>query len=116
MFSDMANRDAADSRDSIATAEGLMRSRFEAYRDGDAAWVLRSWHPSTRPSEVDLGDGPTWRRLQIVDTVAGGEGDTEGVVEFRASYMDDGVAGVMQERSRFVRESGRWFYLDGVVR
>ncbi|HWL02443.1 MAG TPA: YchJ family metal-binding protein [Microbacteriaceae bacterium] len=103
-----------DPRDGIDTAEGLMRSRFAAFRDGDAAWLLRSWHPSTRPAHVDLADNPTWRALQIVETIAGGPHDASGIVEFRASYLADGEAGVLHERSSFVRESGRWFYVDGV--
>ncbi|MGO1173555.1 MAG: YchJ family protein [Actinomycetaceae bacterium] len=97
-----------------ATAEALMRSRFAAFRDGDAAWLLASWHPSTRPADLDLTDNPDWRGLQVVDTVAGGPGDTEGVVEFRATYrMAAGGVGVQHERSRFRSEAGRWYYLDG---
>lgn len=108
---DARHHGAMDPRDSIETAEGLMRSRFAAFRDGDVEWLLRSWHPSTRPAHLDLADNPTWRALQIVDTVEGGPGDATGVVEFRASYVADGEAGVMQERSRFVREDGRWYYV-----
>lgn len=100
-----------DPRDAIETAEALMRSRFDAFRDGDAAWLLRSWHPSTRPARLDLADGPAWRGLQIVDVVAGGPDDRTGIVEFRATYLVDGEVGVMHERSSFVRESGRWYYL-----
>lgn len=99
-----------------ATAEELMRSRYRAFRDGDAAWLLRTWHPSTRPTELDLSDNPVWRGLQIVDTVDGGPADPTGIVEFRATYRaPDGGVGVQQERSRFVREEGRWFYIDGDV-
>lgn len=112
----MANPDPVDSpdpRDAIDTAEGLMRSRFAAFRDGDAAWLLRSWHPSTRPATLDLTDNPTWRGLQIVDTVDGGPNAVTGIVEFRASYRIDGDPHVQHERSNFVREDGRWFYVDG---
>jgi len=104
-----------DPRDALPTAEALMRSRFEAFRDGDAEWLLRTWHPSTRPAEVDLGDNPTWRRLQIVETVGGEAEDDEGIVEFRASWVGGGEHGVLHERSRFVREGGRWYYVDGDV-
>ena len=94
------------------TAEALMRSRFEAFRDGDAAWLLASWHPSTRPVGLDLSDNPRWRGLQILDVVAGGVTDDRGVVEFRATYLvDGGGVDIMQERSEFVRENGRWYYL-----
>ena len=97
------------------TAEALMRSRFEAFRTGDAAWLLASWHPSTRPEGLDLTDNPTWRGLQIVETVEGGASDDTGIVEFRATYLRPG-GGVdsQHERSRFVRWDGRWFYLDAV--
>lgn len=90
-----------------------MRSRFEAFRSGDVDWLLASWHHSTRPASLDLGDNPKWRGLQIVDTVAGGTGDDTGVVEFRATYVvPGGGVDVQHERSRFVREHGRWYYLD----
>lgn len=100
--------------DEPTTAAGLMRSRFAAFKRADAAWLLRTWHPSTRPAELDLTDNPRWRGLQIVDTVAGDAGDPTGVVEFRATYLlEDGGVGVLHERSRFVCEDGRWFYVDG---
>ncbi len=98
------------------TAEELMRSRFEAFRHADVAWLLRTWHPSTRPATLDLTDNPRWRGLQIVDTSAGGEDDASGIVEFRATYLEDGGGvGILHERSRFVHEDGRWFYVDGEI-
>jgi SEC-C motif-containing protein len=103
-------------REEPTTAEDLMRSRFQAFKDADADWLLYTWHPSTRPESLDLSDNPSWRRLQIVDTVDGGPEDTTGIVEFRATYREPGGGvGVQEERSRFVRENGRWFYVDGDV-
>jgi SEC-C motif-containing protein len=94
-----------------------MRSRFEAFRSGDAAWLLASWHPSTRPEELDLSTSLRWRGLQIVEVVGGAPEDEAGVVEFRATYvLERGEVHVMQERSRFVRENGRWYYLDAESR
>ena len=92
-----------------------MRSRFTAFALGLAPYLLATWHPSTRPAALDLDDDLTWRRLQIVDAVAGGEGDAEGIVEFRASYRGPDGAGLLHERSRFVRAGGRWSYVDGDV-
>jgi SEC-C motif-containing protein len=36
-------------------------------------------------------------------------------VEFKAYYRDGNGRGVLHEVSRFARESGRWYYLDGEV-
>lgn len=98
------------------TAEELMRSRFEAFKNSDERWLLETWHPSTRPEHVDLTDNPVWRGLQIIDTVSGTAGAETGVVEFKATFLKpDGGVGVLHERSRFVQEDGHWFYLDGTT-
>ncbi|MCV7067767.1 YchJ family protein [Mycolicibacterium farcinogenes] len=96
-----------------ATAVALMRSRFSAFAVGDADYLLISWHPDTRPADLSLDETIVWRRLQIVDTDAGGEDDPTGVVEFRAQYVHGGTRHILHERSRFERVKGRWRYLDG---
>ena len=90
-----------------------MRSRFAAFALGAADYLLASWHPETRPARMDLDESVVWRRLQIVETVAGAEEDQDGVVEFRAAFRRDGQHDVLHERSRFTRVDGRWVYLDG---
>ncbi|MGV9797270.1 YchJ family protein [Mycobacterium sp. NPDC003449] len=99
------------------TALTLMRSRFSAFALGLGDYLLASWHPSTRPRRLTLDDTIVWRRLQIVDTEAGGPHDETGVVEFRAVYQRDGDRLILHERSRFVRDGDAvWHYLDGDVR
>ena len=99
---------------SAATAVALMRSRFTAFALGEVGYLLDTWHPSTRPADLDLDDAVVWRRLQIVDTEAGGEDDATGVVQFRAQYVRDGSRHILHERSRFTRDrDGRWRYVDG---
>ena len=88
------------------TAEALMRSRFTAYATGDIPYLLESWHESTRPAALDLEPGLHWIRLKILDS-------GEDRVEFIATCRINGKAHKMHERSRFVREDGRWYYLDG---
>jgi SEC-C motif-containing protein len=98
------------------SAVALMRSRFSAFARGRADYLLHSWHPSTRPARLDLDDAISWRRLQIVDTEAGGADDTAGVVEFRAQYEKDGKRHILRERSRFRRSrDGSWQYVDGDI-
>lgn len=110
-----------------ATAATLMRSRYSAYALRDAEYLLRTWHPDTRPGTLDLPAGRRWTRLRVLATERGGVDDTEGVVEFRAHFRDRGEPGapsepgvlseprVLSERSRFERIGGAWFYVDGDV-
>ncbi len=92
-----------------------MRSRYTAYVLRDEAYLLRTWHPSTRPAQLTLDqDGPVkWLELKVLRTEAGGEHDDSGIVEFVARYKPAGAAGRLHEVSRFVREHGEWFYVAG---
>ncbi|MFF2246723.1 YchJ family protein [Arthrobacter sp. NPDC058130] len=97
------------------TAEQLMRSRYSAFVVRDVDYLLRTWHPDTRPAELELDSGMQWRRLDILSTSRGGPLDGEGTVEFAAHFRHDGERGVQRETSRFVRMDRRWYYVDGVV-
>lgn len=98
-----------------ATAEALMRSRFSAYARGDLEHVRRTWHPRTRPTDLELDPGLRWYRLDLLATSRGGLLDTSGTVEFRAFFRAVDGAGSRHEISRFVREGGAWLYVDGVT-
>jgi SEC-C motif domain protein len=93
------------------TAEALMRSRYSAFAVGDAGYLLRTWHPSSRPGELELDPGLEWKRLAVLGTEDGGLFDATGTVTFRAVYSQGGRRGVMTETSRFVRQDKRWTYL-----
>ncbi|MFF3016885.1 YchJ family protein [Streptomyces sp. NPDC057939] len=93
------------------TAELLMRSRFSAFALGDTAYLLRSWHSSTRPGRLVLDPGQRWERLEILATARGGMFETEGSVEFRAHYREGGHTGSLHEHSTFSREDGAWVYV-----
>lgn len=88
-----------------------MRSRYSAYVRHDEVYLRQSWHPSTRPERVDMTPQLRWLGLEIIDAPAV-LGD-EGWVEFIARCSVAGRVERMHERSRFVREEGRWFYIDG---
>ncbi|SER27387.1 YchJ family protein [Arthrobacter sp. OV608] len=98
-----------------ATAEQLMRSRYSAFVLLDERYLLHTWHPAEAPKQLDLDPGMQWRRLDIVATDRGGPLDVEGTVEFKAYFRAGSDRGVLHEVSRFVRENGRWFYLDGTI-
>ena len=88
-----------------------MRSRYSAFAVGDAGYLLRTWHPSRRPAGLALDPDTEWKRLAVLDTEEGGMFDQTGTVTFRAVYVHDGQRGVLAEKSRFVRQDGRWVYL-----
>jgi SEC-C motif domain protein len=90
-----------------------MASRFSAYAVGDSAYLLRTWHPATRPASLSLDPTLRWLRLEIVSTAAGGPFDSAGEVEFEAFYRSGSARGSLRERSRFVREGGEWSYVSG---
>lgn len=92
-----------------------MRSRYSAFAVGDAAYLLASWHPSTRPADLELDPDVRWVRLDVLATTAGGPFDTTGTVEFRAHHRDADGRGALHEVSRFVRDDGTWRYVDGDV-
>jgi len=96
------------------TPEALMRSRYSAYVLGEQTYLLDTWHPSTRPESIDTAAGPRWLRLEIRST-GGGPADDEGTVEFVAHYLEGEHHGRLHELSRFRREEGRWYYLDGTL-
>ncbi|MDQ0828132.1 SEC-C motif-containing protein [Arthrobacter sp. B2I5] len=98
-----------------ATAEQLMRSRYSAFVLLDEDYLLRTHHPSTAPAGLDLDPAMQWRRLDILATSGGGPFDTAGTVEFKAYYRHGRERGVLHENSRFVREHGRWLYVDGDI-
>lgn len=96
------------------TAELLMRSRYTAFAVGDTAYLLHSWHPSTRPRVLELDPRQEWQRLVVSGCTRGGLLDTEGTVAFVAHYALHGTPGAVRETSRFTRHDGRWVYLDAL--
>ncbi|MEU0246271.1 YchJ family metal-binding protein [Streptomyces sp. NPDC006235] len=91
------------------TAEALMRSRYCAFVKEDAGYLLRTWHPRTRPGTLELDPRMRWAGLEILGTSDGSAFHSAGTVEFRASYR----GGSLHERSRFERVDGAWVYVDG---
>ena len=92
-------------------AESLMRSRYSAFVRCDVPYLLATWHAAKRPASLELEAAAQWLGLQIKQHRVTGEHTAE--VEFVARFRVGGKAVRQHERSRFVREDGRWFYVDG---
>ena len=88
-----------------------MRSRYSAFVLNRIDYLKATWHASTRPADVTQNDGTKWlglevRRYVLIDA-------DHAQVEFVARYRTAGRATRIHELSRFVRELGRWYYVDG---
>ena len=94
-------------------AESLMRSRYTAFVRERADYLLATWHPSHRPARLDFEPGAKWLGLQVRSHRLTGPDAAE--VEFVARHRVGGRAVRLHERSRFVREQGRWVYADGDI-
>ncbi|GAA1834104.1 YchJ family metal-binding protein [Luedemannella flava] len=100
---------------SAPTPEALMRSRYTAFALGNAGYLLRTWHPDTRPPTLDLTDGLRYTKLEVLASDGGTMFHTEGTVTFRAHYLDRAKPGVMEEHSRFVRDANTWLYVGPIL-
>jgi len=93
------------------TPEALMRSRYSAFVKDLRAYLLDTWHPSTRPPLIEPPEpGLTWLGLDVRRSVM--DGPDRGTVDFVARSKLAGRAHRLQEVSAFVREGGRWYYVD----
>jgi SEC-C motif domain protein len=95
-------------------APALMRSRYCAFVLCNEPYLLATWHPSTRPGSIPFNRQQKWLGLRVIAASLTGNDSAE--VEFVARSRVSNAAAVRQhERSRFVRENGRWLYVDGDI-
>jgi SEC-C motif-containing protein len=111
---------AIEGSEPAITAEALMRSRYTAFVLQQCDYLVETIHPSHReaidPNNLKQQTAQThWLGLRILETEGGKEKDKEGMVAFIADYWEKGHQEALEERSRFVREEGRWYYLDGTT-
>ncbi len=90
-----------------------MRSRYTAYVLGHADYLLATWHERTRPATLELDPAAKWLGLGVKQRLQ--TGDNQAEVSFVARYRLAGRAVRLTEHSRFVRENGLWYYVDGDV-
>lgn len=103
---------AASGRLGAATPEALMRSRYTAFVMDLRPYLLASWHASTRPAMLEAPEhGLKWLGLSVKQAAL--QDADHGTVEFVARSKLGGRAHRLHELSRFVRENGQWFYVDG---
>jgi SEC-C motif-containing protein len=97
------------------TAEALMRSRYTAYTLQRTDYLLATWYTTTRPIALGLAEDVSTKWLGLELKRHEQQDADHAIVEFVARYKVNGRAHRLHEVSRFVREDGRWFYVDGDV-
>lgn len=101
------------------TAEQLMRSRYTAFTLADVDYLMKTHHISTRPVKdrqeiLNWTKSVQWMGLTILNTKHGAINDTDGIVEFKAIYLEQGQLQAIHEKSLFRKnEKGIWFYVSG---
>lgn len=101
------------------TAESLMRSRFSAYVTVNVDYILKTTHPSTRrfhdPESIkNWAKTNSWQKLEVISTLDGNVKDKKGVVEFKAYFLDSELKSqTHHEVSNFLKELGKWFFVNG---
>ncbi|MBO5136984.1 MAG: YchJ family protein [Spirochaetaceae bacterium] len=102
-----------------STAEELMRARYSAYEKHEIDFIINSCDHSEGLNEIDReatrswSEESTWLGLKIIRTEKGGSSDTEGVVEFKATYSKKGLRDVHHEVANFKKINGQWMYSTG---
>jgi SEC-C motif-containing protein len=96
-----------------ATAEALMRSRYTAYTLLNENYLLATWHTSKRPATLSLADESQTKWIGLEVKRHEQQDADHAIVEFVAKYKVNGRAHRLHEVSRFIREAGQWFYVDG---
>ncbi|RBP34602.1 SEC-C motif-containing protein [Oceanihabitans sediminis] len=98
------------------TAEQLMRSRYSAFVLANGDYLMLTHHRSTRPTSekkaiVKWAKSVNWIKLEVQETSKGLKNDTEGTVTFNAYFYENGNVDLIHEKSAFIKENDKWYYL-----
>ncbi|NBL65711.1 hypothetical protein GV828_10915 [Flavobacterium sp. NST-5] len=97
-----------------ATAEQLMRSRYVAYVLKNADYLIETTHIQTRNFHhkkdiLEWANSTYWLKLEIINF-------SNTSVEFKAYYLNNQLfTNVHHEKSNFLFQDGKWFYVDGQI-
>ena len=92
------------------SAEALMRSRYSAFSLQLNDYLLSSWHPETRPQQLEVESNTLWKRLEILSA---NNNESTGQVHFKATYYENNEWWVLEETSQFRFENDHWLYHSG---
>lgn len=102
------------------TALALMKSRYAAYVKGAIDYIVATCARNEEDG-IDVeatrrwSRNSTWLGLSIHRSEKGGADDAEGLVEFSARYILDGLREEHREIAHFEKREGDWTYVEGEV-
>lgn len=101
-----------------STAEALMRSRYTAFAKAEIDYLKSTLAPESgndfdAKATKQWATKSEWKGLKILSTKKGGPSDDTGVVEFIATYRQNGVTLDHHEVSEFRKENGKWLFVNG---
>ena len=99
------------------TAEKLLRSRYTAFVAGETDYIMSTHHPEKikefdKQGIIDWAKNSVWNGLEVISTEQGSETDDEGIVEFKANYIQAGATYNHHEKSLFKKADGKWYFYD----
>ncbi len=101
-----------------SSPEQLMRSRYSAYAKQIVGYLYSSLHPEHRKDYDEVStrkwaNSCQWHGLEILETKGGGEDDTEGTVEFIATFTEGGARREHHELAIFQKDRDSWYFVTG---
>ncbi|MBP9615561.1 MAG: SEC-C domain-containing protein [Aliarcobacter sp.] len=105
------------------TALELMKSRFTAFSVQNADYIIFTTHKdnpdftndikSWKADILDFSQNTNFEKLEILDFSEEDAEDTESFVTFKATLKQYNNDISFTEKSRFLKENGKWLYVDG---
>lgn len=98
----------------------LMKSRYCAYAIEKREYIILTTHQNNRDFNtdtkvwnndiLDFSRNTKFEKLEILDFI---DGQTESFVTFKANITQNKQDVSFIEKSRFIKENGKWQYIDG---
>lgn len=97
-----------------------MRSRYAAFVTANVDYLIDTVHPDKRKDHDanhvrKWASQSDWLGLEIKECTGGGPEESEGTVEFVATYRQDGKRRTHPEIASFRKQEDRWFFYDGAA-
>lgn len=98
----------------------LMKSRYCAYAIEKSEYIISTTHQKNRDFNtdtkvwnndiLDFSRNTKFEKLEILEFI---DGQTESFVTFKANITQNKQDVSFIEKSRFIKENGKWQYIDG---